>query len=358
MRKYTHNSLLLLCLTWFLLWSCKPTIKAALPELGFYYWKSSFTLNTFEQKKIDSLGTKTLFVKFFDVVWNSNSNSAEPVAILTANTNDTTVFKINSGCRYAVAPTVFITNEALANLPDSGITTLANRIYKLTTNILSRHGFNDVAEYQFDCDWTAQTKVKYFALLTAIKALQKNTRTPISATIRLHQIKFADKTGVPPVDKGLLMCYNMGNLKNSSSNNSIIDDKVFEQYMAKLPYYSLPLDIALPLFEWKVWFKGNQFKGLLSHLPDSLLTPSFCQFNQNKITFLKDTFLAGQRFETGDMLRIEKSDKAAITNITHHLAKQLKQTPKRVLYYAIDSVILSKFYTHEMVQWNRNITGY
>ncbi|MEZ4901823.1 MAG: hypothetical protein R2822_08725 [Spirosomataceae bacterium] len=49
-------------------------------------------------------------------------------------------------------------------------------------------------EVQIDCDWTVATKAKYFRLLQQISALLPPS-VILSATIRLHQIKFYRTTG-------------------------------------------------------------------------------------------------------------------------------------------------------------------
>ena len=131
--------------------------------------------------------------------------------------------------RFRVIPTVFITNECIKKIDSSQIKTLAGNVYNLVQDIINTHGFNSIKEIQFDCDWTASTRSNYFLLLEKFNALWKDSGIPVSATIRLHQVKFMSRTGVPPVKKGLLMCYNMGNLKNPATGNSIIETAELEK---------------------------------------------------------------------------------------------------------------------------------
>ena len=144
---------------------------------------------------------------------------------------------------------------------------------------------------------------------------------PISATIRLHQIKFLAKTGVPPVSKGLLMCYNMGNLKNPATKNSIIETEELKKYIDNLAAYPLPLDVALPLFNWKVLFRNNTYAGLIQNLPDSLLTNPFISKAGNRYLFLKDSLLAGYPFKKGDVLRNEQSEYSEIISTAGAISK-------------------------------------
>jgi len=68
----------------------------------------------------------------------------------------------------------------------------------------------------------------------------------VTATIRLHQIKFKDKTGIPPVDQGVLMAYNIGELKNNKQN-SILEANIVKQYINKNTEYPLKLKLALDI---------------------------------------------------------------------------------------------------------------
>ncbi len=88
----------------------------------------------------------------------------------------------------------------------------------------------------------------------------------VSATLRLHQIKYHQKTGVPPVRKGILMFYNMGSPTRMDVQNSMLDLDIAKQYIGNLESYPLPLDVALPLFSWGVLFHHQHFIMLVNNL--------------------------------------------------------------------------------------------
>ena len=324
-----------------LLAACRQKKVSRTIEPAFYYWKTNLAISPFEQGRMDSLHIKTIYLRFFDIDWDENSRSPVPVAKLTVTGNPV-------GNHTAIIPTVFITNECIRRIGDSQITGLANRIYTLTQDMLNSYGFNQVSEIQFDCDWTAATKETYFELLRKTKALWKNTAIPLSATIRLHQVKFLTRTGVPPVDKGLLMCYNMGNLTDPSTRNSILETAELKKYTGNLSTYPLPLDLALPLFDWKVLFRNNQYKGLMHDLPDSLLTAPLAKRTSNRFAILTDTVIGGYALQKGDWLRSEQSDIAGILAAAKVISEQWQNTRPRVSLYHLDSVILSKYSLHEL----------
>ncbi len=321
--------------------SCNEAKNDSEIEPAFYYWKTVFKLSDFEKQRLDSLHVKTIYIKFFDVGWDDKAQRPVPIAKLQAN-NFTLPQKLS------VIPTVFITNECIQKIHSSQIAELADNIYRLVHEIINSHGFNNITEIQIDCDWTASTKSNYFLLLEKIKTLWKNTAIPVSATIRLHQIKFMGKTGVPPVDRGLLMCYNMGNLKNIATKNSIIETAELKKYAGNLYNYPLPLDIALPLFDWKVLFRKNVYAGLIENLPDGVFTNSFSTKKDNRYQLLKDTLLQGYDLKQGDVLRSEQSDCSEILSAAGEINKRLKNTRPRVSLYHLDSVILKKYTLHEL----------
>jgi hypothetical protein len=144
------------------------------------------------------------------------------------------------------------------------------------------------------------------------------------------------------------MCYNMGNLKNPATKNSIIETEELKKYLGNLSNYALPLDVALPLFDWKVLFRNNTYTGLIENLPDAVLINSFALKKENRFELLKDTLLQGYDLKKGDILRSEQSDYSEILSAAGEVNKRLKNTRPRVSLYHLDSVILNKYTLHEL----------
>jgi hypothetical protein len=306
---------------------------------GFYFWKSGENPTAHEEAVFRSCSARLLYQRFFDVVWDAENNRAVPVAQKKPGPFFTT-----SGAQQLV-PVVFITNETLAHTDSAGIVPLANKIYDLL-QALGKDEPRLSKELQIDCDWTALTRDRYFSLLTQIKNRHRTAyprEAIVSATIRLYQLKYAMRTGVPPADKGLLMCYNMGNLKDYRTRNSIIETGELEKYISALSGYPLACDIALPLFDWYVWFRGTQYRGLM--YPHQL--PAL-PLKENLYTFNTDTVIGGQTFYKGDLLRYENSGIHEIRLAAAAVGKQLKNKQPALLLYHLDSVTLNKYTVHEL----------
>ena len=211
---------------------CEKKERQTIP--AFYHWQTNFDLSPSENTFLDSMNVQKLYVKFFDVDWDFNQADAFPQAIVQFDDVEKD---------FHIIPTIFITNRTLIQLPSNSIPDLAQKIvYKIKTLAIS-----EIQEIQLDCDWSPSTEKKYFQLLTAIR---QNIDVTLSATIRLHQVKFAEATGVPPVDKGMLMFYNMDEVGQLETQNSILDLEIAQQYLHNFNKYPIPLDVALPLFSW------------------------------------------------------------------------------------------------------------
>jgi hypothetical protein len=302
---------------------------------SFYYWKSVFRLGDAERKAMAALEVKNLYIKFFDVVWEASAKKAVPVAVIQ--------FEDSIPAGTTVIPTIFITNETLEQLSDSALAPLATNLVQFVQQLCTRENLQLIPELQIDCDWTATTRDRYFSLLRKIRKEPFLQQKTLSATIRLYQLKFAHKTGIPPVDRGLLMCYNMGNLKSPATKNSIIEAAELRKYIANLAGYKLPMDVALPLFDWYVWFGEYQYKGLIR----SEALPAL-PLKNNRVKFAKDTTINGYDFKRNDVLRFENSPLAEINTVADAVREKLPDKPFRVSFYHLDATTLSHYDIKEL----------
>lgn len=318
--------------------SCNDAKQKRTVERSVYYWKSIFKITDYEKQKLNSLQVKTMYLKFFDVDWDAEQSRPKPVAKIRMEDSAYQYFNI--------IPTIFITNACMLKMDSAQVKELAENIHKLLTEMMLNLRLKEIAEIQFDCDWTAATKEKYFSLLNNFKLVKPTAK--LSATIRLHQIKFVAKTGVPPVERGLLMCYNMGNLKDPATKNSIVETEELKKYIGGLSNYPLSLDIALPLFDWKVLYRNNVYTGLIQNLPGEVFTNSFSNKTANRWQITRDTLLSGYDLRKGDIIRDEQSRYEEILLAAQTVNSKLKNTRLRVSLYHTDSLILSKYTTHEL----------
>ncbi|RYY97918.1 MAG: hypothetical protein EOO11_09545 [Chitinophagaceae bacterium] len=312
----------------FALAGCQPAADRSV-ERGFYYWKTTYDPTSKELGYLRALKTQHLYLRLFDVDLNAQGQPA-PVGKLQ--------WRATPPAGLRITPVAFVTPEVLRASDSAAIEVLAPRMALLMAGQCA--GMPLSGEVQLDCDWTAGTRARYFQLLRALRRQPFLAGKTLSVTVRLHQLKFVAASGIPPADKGLLMCYNMGNLRAPGSANSIIDPGELEKYLGSLQHYPLPLDVALPVFQWGAWFEGAMFKGLV-YLPDSLLP-------RDAVTFQTDTQLGGYRFRAGDRLRPERSRAEDVQRAASLVAKRLASARVRVLLFQLDEQNLSGYTLHEL----------
>ncbi len=274
--------------------SCQKS-KPKLTEPAFYYWKSNFKLSDIERNTLQHNHIKKLYVKFFDISWNLQKRKPQLVAPIQFTENPP------DSCQ--IIPVVFITNQTFVNLREAEIDSLAKYIFEKISKMSQQKN----AEIQIDCDWTLSTKYKYFRFLKAIR----KDNILLSATIRLHQVKFFEKTGVPPVDRGMLMCYNMSDWRNPETQNSIYSTSVLKQYIQQLEKYPKPLDVVMPIFHWVVIFRNNRFLFFVNNLGSEELKidSNFTQLSNNQLFEVKnDAIFNNFSIRKGDIFRCENSD--------------------------------------------------
>ena len=308
----------------------KPT-----PKVGFYYWKTQFKINAKEQAALDSLHAQSLYIRIFDVDWSFNEHQAIPKGT-QSNTPD-----FPKGIN--PVPTIYITNRTFLHV--SNVDSLAQKILDYTDIILEDWSIKP-KKLQLDADWTASTKDAYFRLIKYIKS--KGSFEQISTTIRLHQYKYPKKTGVPPADEGILMCYNTGKIKDWDTENSIASPHDIAPYLKKTKPYPLSLGVALPIFSWTVIFRDSSFYKIVSDADLSWQqdTTHYQQLSRNRYIVKAGTFLKGHYLYKGDLLRYETIDPAALRTISKLLVS--KQSYSEILYYHLDDDNISKYHREDL----------
>jgi hypothetical protein len=317
--------------------TCKQkTSKEVIP--AFYFWKSNFRLTEVEKKAFTNNQIQKLYVKFFDVSWNILKRHPQLDAPIRFSE------KLPASC--LIIPVVFITNQTLVNLPVAEIEPFAKGIFTEILTLLPQN--SPLSEIQIDCDWTHSTKHKYFKLL---KTLKKNN-VKLSATIRLHQVKFFEKTGVPPVDRGMLMCYNMSDWRKYNSQNSIFSPNTLNQYIQDLEDYPMSLDVVMPIFHWTIIYRNEQFLYFVNNLSaDSLKTNAiFLQLiGKQEFVVQKDANFQRISIRKGDVFKCENAPYEDILKGSRIVLEKISTQKLTFALYHLDEKSLSN-YSHEQIQ--------
>ena len=221
------------------------------PVRSMYYWRTVFTLSQAERDFMKAHHVERLYVRYFDVVLNEQG---EPTPNATIKF-PTAPSGSERGTVGEIVPVVFITNDCMAR-PHEG---LAEKVLTRVLQMNETHDVKGVSELQIDSDWTITTRRNFFAFLDELRPLAKAKGIALSATIRLHQLS----QPVPPVDRGVLMVYNTGDVTRFDCHHPILDLNDVRQYLRHLKSYDLPLSAAYPLFSWRVLFRNGRYVGIM-----------------------------------------------------------------------------------------------
>jgi len=331
------RNLLLIFVALFLLQSCK---KAGNSKSALYYWKSNFSLDAPQSQLLKKVAGDEIYLRFFDINWDNNTNRAFPNAIISFSQP---VNKLN------ITPVVFIANKTLERISADAIDSLAVHTYALINQIAKKQSIC-YKTVQFDCDWTLTTREKYFHFLSAFKKLSS---CKLEATIRLHQIKYKSITGIPPVEKGILMFYNMGQVNaNLKQPNSIYNEADAGRYLAYIPKYPLPLDVALPLFSWAVHIREGRVIQIYGSLNENSFSNPLNFEHTDKAYYAKKSFfLNGIYIKENDIFKLEHTDVKALEQAAKQLSSNLPpQNNRTIIYYELGNLNLSEFKAETLLQ--------
>lgn len=269
------------------IYSCK---KEERMKIAFYYWRTVFSLSVEEQNAINNLNVNKLYIRYFDLDLVADSViPIEPIKFAS------------SLLGIKVVPVVYIKNKVfMSELHDGD--QLSNKTLKLIEAINKKHNII-IKEIQLDCDWNQSSKQKYFRFIENMKSKSGLT---ISSTIRLHQIKHVQRTGIPPMDYGVLMYYNMGKIAADNSN-SIYERSVALPYLSGLSTYPKRLQVALPIFSWLVHSRNNIVLNVYNkfEITDFENNAQF-ELHSNIVEVKSSGFFKGVYFEANDFLKVEK----------------------------------------------------
>ena len=328
---FTCGMIILLC--------CRFVPNKRLLVPAFYYWKQDRSTwneeeeGDFSDKKLlgqplASLAIKRVYVKFFDIDWREG-NGAYPRQMFEQAVSP-------SNLNIEIVPVFYILNRVFEKSDSMDLENLAAHLTKVVGK-----KYNEI---QLDCDWTATTRDRYFQSLTILRRhLAPNIK--ISATIRLHQIKYRDKTGIPPVDRGMLMVYNMGNPTALNTKNSILDLVEARKYLDGQAKYPMQLDVALPIFRWGIAYRSGKLFSIFNDFNTVQAdTTRFLSKKDGAYEVNMDTVYNKKFLRVGDKIKIEEINDDLLRGCAELAAPHVRHTDTlHIAYFHYDHALISSF---------------
>ena len=305
------------------------------PETGFYFWKIVFQLDTVEHRALKEVAAKSIYTRIMDIDFDPSGVQAVPVSPIT--------FSQPVPKEQALIPVVFINQRIFSEMDSLEIRALANKIVPFVSAKIKQAGKEEFNELQLDCDWTQSSRDKFFYLLKYIQELPALKGIVVSSTLRLHQVKNTVTSGIPPVKKVALMCYNMGNLRQFGNQNSILNQQDLKTYLGgPLRNYPLEMDIALPLFQWFVVFRNNNYIGISKHISEQdINNTTLFTHNPNSNLYILTVDLPKANLKKGDVVRFEKVTQNDLLQTAKFLRGELKGKKHQLIFYHLDQATLA-----------------
>ncbi len=300
--------------------SCHNRTKA----MSFYYWRTTFSLDSLETKTLHDNSVHTLYIRYFDVDWPETDTAPGPVS---------PIHFVTSPTPYAIIPVVYFRNRVFEKLTPVTLPVFTARVFALVQRISGAQTIRS-GKTQFDCDWTQRTKDNYFNFL---RAYQKLSGQDLSCTIRLHQVKYPDRTGIPPVTHGVLMYYNMGNI-DAGEGSSIYEKTIAHRYTPSLRTYPMTLDIALPVFSWALLVHDGKAVRLLDKMNAAIFQKDTC-FNSlaaNLYSAKQGCFKSGYYFRAGDTVKVESVSADDLLEIVADINKHSNHHIRDLIFFDLD----------------------
>lgn len=320
---------------------------------SIYYWRTVFTLSDSEKEFLRVHDVTKMYMRFFDVDRIYDAHKGEDITPeATVRFNDSVPDGIE------VVPTVYITTQAMGKM-QTREEEYSEKIYK-RIKAICKHNNIAFKEIQLDCDWTKGTRQPFFRLCEAMKECMDSTQT-LSSTIRLHQLTQSP----PPVDKGVLMVYNTGNLMKMTSDNSIFSRKDIEPYLRdnRLAEYPLALDVAYPAYGWSVVFHPGDDKYIFNRIMRRTDFSAYTDLTKiasnlyeatSMVEFSEDVTGYDAVYKNY-RIRVERPSAHEILEVKELIDEQLKSKNHNNILYHLDESQLSHYSDNEISEiYSRN----
>lgn len=279
------------------------------PQPSAYWWKTTWNPDSTELETVNRLGIKKIYMRFFDVAPDGNSKTPKPLATIQFQK------PIIQGVK--IIPTVFITESCMALDIDKLPKMLAYRVLQMCET----NDIKGVDEIQIDCDWKESSQEKYFKFLDNLRKILKDKNIRLSATIRLHQLRMTP----PPVDYGVLMVYNTGNISQPPNRNPVLSSKHAEPYLKSLKDYDLPLCAAYPNFSYQLLYKDNKLRAIL-YAEDVADSTKFRQISDNEYESIATRLIVNNPEPGTSLTQIKHGDKLLIYKAEYNEISTIKRT--------------------------------
>jgi hypothetical protein len=119
-----------------------------------------------------------------------------------------------------------------------------------------------------------------------------------------------------------------------TTKNAILEAEIVKQYL-KGKTYPIKLDIGLPMFSWAAWYRGKEFKGIVSgwNEADAKDKSLYKMTSDNRYFMKLDTVIGDNYLREGDMLRWDNGFEEEMEKAIELLQENLDLSDIRISFF-------------------------
>ncbi len=331
----------LLFVSGILLTSCKDP-----HPISFYHWRTGFAPVLQEKQYLEEIPAPKVYIRAFDLAWDPYKETERQLSYMKIKPDSLKYIE-------EVVLVVFMTNETIRNMSEAQLPALAARtafLLNRTRIMFANSTTIKLEELQIDCDWTLKSKDKYFTFLEYMREeARKIGFRKLSATVRLHQVAFEEEAGIPPVDNGVLMFYNMQDAEDPLGRYSLLQGEALAKPLEKLSEYPLHLDVALPLSGWGIQLRDTRAIQIIPNLDREILEAAQCCSLKEESTYRVDSamYVNNVYVVKGDEIQVEGADLAEVKKAAALLSDEMNEE-YRLIFFHLDRALLENLSMEEL----------
>ena len=307
-----------------LLSSCSSSVKET--SVSIYWWKNNVEITDEMLQFNQTNNIQKVYCKVADFRYNHLQKIIEIPLIherLSIEKQD-------------VIPVLYIENDVFKHFSEHHI---FNKFQETIDKLKQRNIISELTHIQIDCDWTISTKDRYFQFLNKIKS----SIEVVGVTLRLHQVKYYKTTGVPNVDYGVLMIYNLSSVADFEVQNSIYDYNLALSYLKGYLYnYPMEIKAALPAFSWAANFHHERLSNILNAITfeELLENKNLIQLTDNRFVSTKAHYINAIPISKHDVIRYEEPDVESLKQLLNFLKNEVNQEKLEVIFFSLNAPFL------------------
>ena len=131
------------------------------------------------------------------------------------------------------------------------------------------------------------------------------------------------------------MYYNMSNIGDFNTKNSILDNEIAKKYHYNFDVYPLKLKLALPLYSQAIQFREEKAISLFEGVEEKDFNNDFEKLENNRYKVLNSHYFKGRYIYKDDIFRLENSNEQDIKIALKDFLDLSKNRYDEVIFYTL-----------------------